>query len=265
MPKEDIANSPDYRQKTPLDKMISNIQNPQTKDLAIQLRDQINIMERLEAPRYTNNTPDYIIEQDSKAYNLAQKEVSNIRAVLNKQAPRILRKFDDAREKTQEELAQRQQKNESYAKQDEIQLDKLKQFKNLLGQQQKNIKKYKKVNTFWNRRYNKNKIALAKKKYVLTQVEINERSKADQSLLLNTREERAKLENPPKNLQKAVEEYTHSLSKSPTSYDVKTKRKSTHTHEKLKLDEITQLANERSSNSNPSSPSLQKPNHTLGK
>ncbi|MCS5464753.1 hypothetical protein NWO25_08805 [Enterococcus lactis] len=31
----------------------------------------------------------------------------------------------------------------------------------------------------------------------------------------------AKLENPPKNLQKAVEEYTQSLSKSPTSYDVK--------------------------------------------
>ena len=265
MPKDYIANSLYYIHETPLDKMISNIQNPQTKDLAIQLRDQINIMESIDAHRYTNYTPDHTIEKDNKAYNRAQKEVSNIRAVLNKQAPEILSKFDDAREKTQEKRAQRQQKKQLYAKKDAIQLDNLKQFKNLLDQQQKNIKKYNKVNTFWNRRYNKNKIALAKNKYVLTQVEINERSKADQSLGWNARKEMAKLENPPKNLQKAVEEYTQSLSKSPTSYDVKTKRKSTHTHEKLKLDEITQLASERSSNSNLSSASLPKPNHTLGK
>ncbi|HGF7128730.1 TPA: hypothetical protein ACF3DK_001715 [Enterococcus faecium] len=248
MPKEDIANSLDYIHETPLDKMISNIQNPQTKDLAIQLRDQINIMEIIEAHRYTNNTPDHIIEQDSKAYNLAQKEVSNIRAVLNKQAPRILRKFDDAREKTQEELAQRQQKNESYAKQDEIQLGKLNRFKKLLNQQQQNIKKYNKVNTFWNRRYNKNKIALAKKKYVLTQVEINERSKADQSLGWNARKEMAKLENPPQKLIEAVAQYKKSHSKNPTSYDVKTRRRSTY----ATLDNLAQLANERSSNSSPS-------------
>lgn len=139
MPKEDIANSLDYIHETPLDKMISNIQNPQTKDLAIQLRDQINIMESIDAHRYTNYTPDHTIEKDNKAYNRAQKEVSNIRAVLNKQAPRILRKFDDAREKTQEELAQRQQKKQLYTKKDAIQLDNLKQFKNLLDQQQKNI------------------------------------------------------------------------------------------------------------------------------
>ncbi|EGP5707850.1 hypothetical protein ACJQ40_001570 [Enterococcus faecium] len=254
MPKEDIANSPDYRQKTPLDKMISNIQNPQTKDLAIQLRDQINIMEIIEAHRYTNNTPDYIIKQDSKKYNLAQKKVSNIRAVLNKQAPSILRKFDDAREKTQEELAQRQQKNESYAKQDEIQLGKLNRFKNLLDKQQQNIKKYNKVNTFWNRRYNKNKIALARNDYVLTQVEIDKRSKADQSLLLNTREERAKLENPPQKLIEAVAQYKKSHSKNPTSYDVKTRRRSTY----ATLDNLAQLANERSSNSNRSSASMSK-------
>lgn len=259
MPKEDIANSPDYRQKTPLDKMISNIQNPQTKDLAIQLRDQINIMERLEAPRYTNNTPDYIIEQDSKAYNLAQKEVSNIRAVLKKQAPRILRKFDDAREKTQEELAQRQQRNELYAKQDEIQLGKLNRFKKLLNQQQQNIKKYNKVNTFWNRRYNKNKIALARNDYVLTQVEIDKRSKADQSLLLNTREERAKLENPLQKLIEAVAQYKKSHSKNPTSYDVKTRRKSTY----ATLDNLAQHASETSSNSNRSSASMSKRSDAL--
>ena len=99
MPKEDIANSLDYIHETPLDKMISNIQNPQTKDLAIQLRDQINVMESINAHRYTNYTPDHTIEKDNKAYNRAQKEVSNIRAVLNKQAPEILSKFDDAREK----------------------------------------------------------------------------------------------------------------------------------------------------------------------
>ncbi|MCS5464755.1 hypothetical protein NWO25_08815 [Enterococcus lactis] len=74
MPKEDIANSLDYIHETPLDKMISNIQNPQTKDLAIQLRDQINIMESIDAHRYTNYTPDHTIEKDNKAYNRAQKK-----------------------------------------------------------------------------------------------------------------------------------------------------------------------------------------------
>lgn len=60
-------------------------------------------MEGTNTHRYTNYTFDHTAERDGKAYDRAQKEVPNIRAVLSKQVPEILSKFNDAREKTQEE------------------------------------------------------------------------------------------------------------------------------------------------------------------
>ena len=79
------------------------------------------------------------------------------------------------------------------------------------------------------------------KNYVTTQVKIDNALRADQSLGWNARKEMAKLENPPQKLQKAVEDYKQSLSKSLTSHQVKTRRKSTH----AALDNLTQNASNR--------------------
>ncbi|EOH54414.1 hypothetical protein UA3_02229 [Enterococcus faecium EnGen0263] len=259
MPKEDIANSPDYRQETLLDKMISKIKDPTTKELATQLKEQTNIMEITydKAYRHSNHTPENKIEKNIEAYTQAKAEVSQTRAKLKKRAPEILKTFDD----TKNEMAQQKQKDQSVKKQEAKQNSDLKDFKKLLTNQKDNLKQYKNVNTFMNRRFNKNKIANAIQNYVTTQVKIDNAIKADQSLYLNTKQERTKLENPPQKLQKAVEEYKQNLSKSLTSHQVKNRRKSTH----AALGNLTQHASEKASGSNLSSPSLPKPNHTLGK
>lgn len=238
MPKEDIANSPDYRQETLLDKMINEIKDPTTKDLVAQLRDNINVMES--TPKHGKHTPEYKIVEDNKVYAKAELKASKLREELKTRAPEILKTFDNTRK--------------TMAKQETS----LNDFKSLLAKQTNNLKQCKKVDTFMNRLFNKNKITNAIQNYVTTQVKIDNALRADQSLGWNARKEMAKLENPPQKLQKAVEDYKQSLSKSLTSHQVKTRRKSTH----AALDNLTQNASNRAKNSNLSSPSQSKPNPT---
>lgn len=238
MPKEDIANSPDYRQETLLDKMINEIKDPTTKDLVAQLRDNINVMES--TPKHGKHTPEYKIVEDNKVYAKAELKASKLREELKTRAPEILKTFDNTRK--------------TMAKQETS----LNDFKSLLAKQTNNLKQCKKVDTFMNRLFNKNKITNAIQNYVTTQVKIDNALRADQSLGWNARKEMAKLENPPQKLQKAVKDYKQSLSKSLTSHQVKTRRKSTH----AALDNLTQNASNRAKNSNLSSPSQSKPNPT---
>ncbi|MCS8591922.1 hypothetical protein [Enterococcus faecium] len=263
MPKEDIANSPDYRQETLLDKMISEIKDPSIKKLAAQLQEKTNAVDiaKTNASNYGKFTPESKITEYKNEYNEAKSEVEKAREELGKRSPTILKTFDNTRKTMAKQKAQQKQKDQSVKKQEAKQNSDLKDFKKLLTNQKDNLKQYKNVNTFMNRRFNKNKIANAIQNYVTTQVKIDNAIKADQSLYLNTKQERAKLENPPQKLQKAVEEYKQNLSKSLTSHQVKNRRKSTH----AALGNLTQHASEKASGSNLSSPSLPKPNHTLGK
>ena len=245
MPKEDIANSPDYRQETLLDKMINEIKDPTTKDLVAQLRDNINVMES--TPKHGKHTPEYKIVEDNKVYAKAELKASKLREELKTRAPEILKTFDNTRKTMAKQKTQQKQKEQSFKKQEAKQETSL-----------NNLKQCKKVDTFMNRLFNKNKITNAIQNYVTTQVKIDNALRADQSLGWNARKEMAKLENPPQKLQKAVEDYKQSLSKSLTSHQVKTRRKSTH----AALDNLTQNASNRAKNSNLSSPSQSKPNPT---
>ncbi|EPM7559044.1 hypothetical protein ACTPL8_001417 [Enterococcus faecium] len=263
MPKEDIANSPNYRQETLLDKMISEIKDPSIKKLAAQLQEKTNAVDiaKTNASNYGKLTPESKITEYKNEYNEAKSEVEKAREELGKRSPTILKTFDDTRKTMAKQQVQQKQKEQSFKKQEAKQETSLNDFKSMLATQKNNLKQYKNVNTFMNRRFNKNKIANAIQNYVTTQVKIDNALSANPSLGWNARKEMAELENPPKKLQKAVEEYKQNLSKSLTSHQVKNRRKSTH----AALGNLTQHASEKASGSNLSSPSLPKPNHTLGK
>ncbi|HGH4039685.1 hypothetical protein [Enterococcus sp. C76] len=257
MPKEDIANSPDYRQETLLDKMINEIKDPTTKDLAAQLRDNINVMES--TPKHGKHTPEYKIVEDNKVYAKAELKASKLREELKTRAPEILKTFDNTRKTMTKQKTQQKQKEQSFKKQEAKQETSLNDFKSLLAKQTNNLKQCKKVDTFMNRLFNKNKITNAIQNYVTTQVKIDNALRADQSLGWNARKEMEKLENPPQKLQKAVEDYKQSLSKSLTSYQEKNTQQPT---QEKKLYNLTQDASNRAKNSNLSSPSQSKPNPT---
>ena len=109
MPKEDIANSPDYRQETLLDKMINEIKDPTTKDLVAQLRDNINVMES--TPKHGKHTPEYKIVEDNKVYAKAELKASKLREELKTRAPEILKTFDNTRKTMAKQRHNRSKKN----------------------------------------------------------------------------------------------------------------------------------------------------------
>ncbi|HFD1643823.1 TPA: hypothetical protein ACJI3J_000790, partial [Enterococcus faecium] len=138
MPKEDIANSPDYRQETLLDKMINEIKDPTTKDLVAQLRDNINVMES--TPKHGKHTPEYKIVEDNKVYAKAELKASKLREELKTRAPEILKTFDNTRKTMAKQKTQQKQKEQSFKKQEAKQETSLNDFKSLLAKQTNNLK-----------------------------------------------------------------------------------------------------------------------------
>ncbi|MCZ4406621.1 hypothetical protein O3Q48_07640 [Enterococcus lactis] len=141
MPKEDIANSPDYRQETLLDKMINEIKDPTTKDLVAQLRDNINVMES--TPKHGKHTPEYKIVEDNKVYAKAELKASKLREELKTRAPEILKTFDNTRKTMAKQKTQQKQKEQSFKKQEAKQETSLNDFKSLLAKQTNNLKQCK--------------------------------------------------------------------------------------------------------------------------